>query len=251
MATYWAWAFFVAEWAIRLVMLFYVPQKRSPAAARTWLLLIFIEPVLGLLLYALLGRHYMPRRRLELQDQASSLIKRKAKALEAHIRRPNLPPEFLQAVRLAENLGDFPILGGNQVELLPDYDAAIGRLIADIQAARRHANLLYYLFADDKIGNRVADALIEALRRGVTCRLLLDAFASRPCCAPSRRLRAAGVEVVAVLPLGLFGRKTARLDLATTARSPCWMAASPTSARRTLLTPISNQASSTRNWRCA
>ena len=62
----WAWAFFIAEWAIRLVMLFYVPQKRSPAAARTWLLLIFIEPFLGLFLYALLGRAYMPKRRLEL-----------------------------------------------------------------------------------------------------------------------------------------------------------------------------------------
>ena len=67
-------------------------------------------------------------------------------------------------MRLAENLGDFPILGGNHVELLPDYDAAIDRLIADIHAARRHAYLLYYLFADDKTGNRVADALIEAAR---------------------------------------------------------------------------------------
>jgi cardiolipin synthase len=179
MAMYWAWAFFVAEWAIRLVMLFYVPQKRSPAAARTWLLLIFIEPFLGLLLYALLGRAYMSKRRLELQEAASKLIKSKSERLKTHVRRPDLPPEFLPAVRLAENLGDFPILGGNHVELLPDYYDAIGRLVADIQAARRHANLLYYLFVDDKTGNHVADALVKAAQRGVTCRLLLDSFASR------------------------------------------------------------------------
>ncbi len=214
MVTFWAWTFFIAEWAIRLVMLFYVPQKRSPAAARTWLLLIFIEPFLGLFLYALLGRAYMPKRRIELQEEVSRLIKRKVKPLESHVRRPDLPPEFLQAVRLAENLGDFPILGGNHVELLPDYDGAVGRLIADIAAARRHVNLLYYLFADDKIGNRVADALIAAARRGVVCRLLLDSFASRRALRTlAPRLRAAGVEVVAVLPLGFFRRKAARLDL--------------------------------------
>ena len=214
MVTFWAWAFLIAEWAIRLVMLFYVPQKRSPAAARTWLLLIFIEPFLGLFLYALLGRAYMPKRRLELHEEVSRLIKRKVKPLESHVRRPDLPPEFLQAVRLAENLGDFPILSGNHVELLPDYDGAISRLVADIAAARRHVNLLYYLFADDKTGNRVADALIEAARRGVFCRLLLDSFASRRALRTlAPRLRAAGVEVVAVLPLGFFRRKAARLDL--------------------------------------
>lgn len=214
MATFWAWAFLIAEWTIRLVMLFHVPQKRSPAAARTWLLLIFMEPFLGLFLYALLGRAYMPKRRLELQSEVSRRIQRKVKRLEAHVRRPDLPPEFLQAVRLAEKLGDFPILGGNRVELLPDYDASIARLIADIVAARRHVNLLYYLFADDKTGNRVADALIEAARRGLTCRLLLDSFASRPALRSlAPRLRAAGVEVVEVLPLGFFRRKAARLDL--------------------------------------
>ena len=214
MATFWTWAFLIAEWTIRLVMLFHVPQKRSPAAARTWLLLIFIEPFLGLFLYALLGRAYMPKRRLELQSEVSRRIQRKVKRLEAHVRRPDLPPEFLQAVRLAEKLGDFPILGGNHVELLPDYDAALARLIADVQAARRHVNLLYYLFADDKTGNRVADALIEAARRGVTCRLLLDSFASRHALRTvAPRLRAAGVEVVEVLPLGFFRRKAARLDL--------------------------------------
>ncbi len=214
MATVWAWIFFGAEWAIRLVMLFYVPQKRSPAAARTWLLLIFIEPFLGLCLYALLGRAFMPKRRIEMQDEVSKRVKAASRSLEAHVRRPDLPTEFLPAVRLAENLGDFPILGGNHVELLSDYDAAIDRLIADIHAARRHAYLLYYLFADDKTGNRVADALIEAARRGVACRLLMDSFASRRTLRTlAPRLRAAGVEVIGVLPLGFFRRKAARLDL--------------------------------------
>ena len=55
---------------------------------------------------------------------------------------------------------------------LPDYDDAIARLIADIDAATRHVHLLYYIFADDPIGNRVGDALVRASGRGGACRVL-------------------------------------------------------------------------------
>ena len=51
MTTIWAWVFFLSEWAIRLVMLVVVPFRRTPAAAKGWLLLIFFEPWIGLLLY--------------------------------------------------------------------------------------------------------------------------------------------------------------------------------------------------------
>ena len=128
--------FFVGEWAIRLVMLVWVPQKRSPAAARTWLLLIFIEPVIGLVLYGVFGRPYMPRRRVEMLRQTSRLIRTRGhEVLAPYITRPDLPTAFQHAIELAENLGDFPILSGNRVELLPDYEGALTRLVADIDAA--------------------------------------------------------------------------------------------------------------------
>ena len=47
----WTTLHLIAEWTIRLIMLVYVPQRRSPAAARSWLLLIFIFPYGGLVLY--------------------------------------------------------------------------------------------------------------------------------------------------------------------------------------------------------
>ena len=42
-----AWVFLLSEWAIRLVMLAVVPFRRTPAAAKGWLLLIFFEPWIG------------------------------------------------------------------------------------------------------------------------------------------------------------------------------------------------------------
>ena len=57
----WTTAYIAAEWVIRIAMLVYVPQRRTPAAARTWLLLVFFWPVVGLVVVP--GRREGGRRR--------------------------------------------------------------------------------------------------------------------------------------------------------------------------------------------
>src|ERR1700760_1167881 len=80
---------------------------------------------------------------------------------------------------LAARLGDFKPWGGNSVELLCDYNGAIDRLIVDIDAAKQHIPLLYYIFGDYTYGRRVVEALVRAVKRGVECRVLLDAVGSK------------------------------------------------------------------------
>jgi cardiolipin synthase len=210
----WAELYFLSEWVIRILMLVYVPQRRSPAAARTWLLLIFIVPWVGLILYGVFGRAYLPRRRVADLGRFSHLVRAAGHEFAGPGPPPELPPQFTPVVTLARNLGDFDIFGGNAVELLDDYGGAVDRLLADVAAARDHVHLLYYIFADDRTGNRVADALIDAVKRGVACRVLIDSMGSKQArrrLAP--RLRAGGVEVTEVLKFRLFRRGQARFDL--------------------------------------
>lgn len=210
----WPLLYLISEWTIRLIMLVYVPQKRNPAAARSWLLLIFIFPFGGLLLYGLFGRAYMSKRRLAAQQKISEFIRTKGKEfLEPYTIGPDLTPPFQHIVTLAKNLGDFGILGGNQVEILANYEGSVNRLIADIASAKDHVHLLYYIFADDQTGNRVADALAEAVKRGVTCRVLIDSLGSKKSRKLVPRMRTAGIEVTLLLPVRWFRRRGTRADL--------------------------------------
>ncbi|HAM71864.1 MAG TPA: cardiolipin synthase [Verrucomicrobiales bacterium] len=211
----WATLYLLSEWSIRILMLVYVPQKRSAAASRTWLLLIFLLPWPGLVLYALFGRIYVPRHRIRMQARAVRHLNAVQDHLRSRVRaEPEIPPDLHPIVTLATQMGDFPPFAGNQIELLTDYDGTIGRLVADLDAARHQAHLLFYIFAPDKTGTRIIEALQRAATRGVRCRVLVDAVGSRPGLRKLReRLEKGGVEVLEALPVGLFRRNTARFDL--------------------------------------
>jgi cardiolipin synthase A/B len=212
----WAWGFFLSEWAIRLAMLVVVPFRRTPAAAKGWLLLIFFEPWVGLLLYLLIGRARLPRWQRQQLARLPQAMASVAQRLANHpnVFHPEVGPALSKAVNLAETLGGMPILGGNAAELLADYNGTIARLVADIDSAAHHVHLLFYIFSDDRTTTPVVEALGRAVGRGVRCRVLADAVGSRPGLRTLRpTLTAMGVEVHAMLPVSLFPWRKARLDL--------------------------------------
>ncbi|HMO83454.1 MAG TPA: cardiolipin synthase [Lacipirellulaceae bacterium] len=209
----WRLVYYASEWAIRLTMLVVVPQRRSPTTASSWLMLIFFFPWPGLAIYTIVSNVSLPQQRRKRREKMLRKLADRVNRFEHY--QSQLDPEVLeqlrQGVQLAQRLGRMPILDGNQIELLADYNGIIERIIADIDAARDHVHLLYYIFADDATGRRVADALKRAVGRGVRCRVLIDALGSR---GARRRLvpdlRAAGVEVFNMLPVRLFKRLDVR-----------------------------------------
>lgn len=212
----WTAFFYLSEWIIRVVMLAVVPHRRQPATALVWLLIIFFEPWIGLPLYLVFAGAKLPRRRIarhaRLMDRMRDMRRRLAGAPQAIY--PTLGPRQTVAVHLARKLGELPILDGNTAELMADTDETIQRIIADIDAATHHVHLLFYIFRNDATGRRVADALCAAAARGVACRVLVDAVGSHRMLRDlASKLRAAGVHVHAALPVGLFRRRVARLDL--------------------------------------
>lgn len=204
------------EWSIRLAMVVIVPMRRSPEAARSWLILVFLLPIPALLIYLIIGRPTYPRWRRERFLRLPTVFAAASKEIShsRYCRRPDLPSHLSGPALLVEKLGQFPTVGGNDFELISEYDGVIDRMIDDIDAAQRTVHLLYYIFADDETGLRVVDALERAAQRGVQCRLLIDAIGSRQWAQNIVKLLApAGVEVRLALRVGLFHRKSARADL--------------------------------------
>lgn len=208
--------FVISEWIIRLAVLPIIPYRRSPVAAKSWLLLIFFEPWIGLALYILVGGLRLPswrRKRLAKLSKALESLQPRFQGY-GHVTHPEPSHSLEQAVKLAEELGQFPILAGNEVELLADYQESIDRLVFDIDNAKHHVHLLYYIFADDRTTQSVVQALGRAVSRSVACRVLVDAIGSRPWLKTLLpKLIDLGVQVETALPLNPLRRAISRPDL--------------------------------------
>ena len=202
------------DWLIRLAALLWIPTRTTPAAARSWLLLVGFLPLIGLPLYLLFGHPWLSRERIRRQALASEVIREEQAPHGALRWTPAGSGAAVELVPLIERLGDFMPTHGNAVELIDDYDASLRALLADIDHAKERVHLLYYLRLDDEVGEAVCQALERAATRGVRCRLLLDAVGSkRGLKRYARRLRAAGVDLRVMLPGGLRWRRSGRMDL--------------------------------------
>lgn len=214
--TTWPTLYLLSEWLIRIAMLLWIPNRRSPEAAKGWLLLIFFLPSLGFLLYWLIGRPKMPSGRRRMTEQLMKRLQPVGERLRASptVTHPDVGPDLNTAVTLAANTGRLPILGGNSLELLNNYTASIQRLAADIDTARHHVHLLYYIFAADDVTRPVIEALKRAVERGVQCRVLVDSLGSKKMLPGLRKaLEGSGIELVQILKTGLLETLFRRGDL--------------------------------------
>ncbi len=108
-----------------------------------------------------------------------------------------------EALAYIEDLGD--LTTGNAVRLLRNGAEAFPAWLDAIDAASVRVSMEMYIFDDDRIGRRFADALCCAARRGVSVRLLYDFIGCRHD-PPDffANMRRAGVHTVAYHPYRLW-----------------------------------------------
>jgi cardiolipin synthase len=209
----------VLSYLVGILALFIIPANRKPGEATAWLLLIFLAPLLGAVLFLLLGSPKLSRWRREQQYAMNQYIKELAEEAEQIPKlRPVLDPPLLSRYEPFTNfiarVSGMPVMAGNTVELLSDYVGAVERIVQDIDAAQRYVHLEYFMFANDKVGAPVIDALVRARERGVVCRVLIDHLGNFGYHGPVlKRLRAAGIPVHQMLPAKPFDNQWNRMDL--------------------------------------
>jgi cardiolipin synthase len=176
-------------------------------------------PVIGILAYVLLGevnigRHRVERMRAVLAELPDVTA---AAGADAKNLRAEMPERYAYLFRVGHSINGFEPIGGNRARLLGDSDATIDAMVADIDAARDHVHLLFYIWLPDNNGCRVAEALKRAAGRGVTCRAMADDLGSRLIIHSEhwQAMRAAGVCVARALPIGnpLLRTLKGRIDL--------------------------------------
>ncbi len=162
-----AWLVFVALWLLH--------ERRTPTATLAWMLGLAALPLLGILVYLLVGPRRLERKKLRMAMARRAV----GPALEWWERRTAAELPFPgQLARLATRLDAWPPETAAEVRLYAGGDETYDALVEAIGAARHHVHCEYYIFEPGRAGARLRDALAERARAGVKVRLLVDAVGS-------------------------------------------------------------------------
>jgi len=190
-------------------------QLQYQSSSMAWIVLILALPGVGIALYLLVGEVRLGRRTLRRHREIERIVRRRLERTQGPAPPAPLPEDFEPLAELGTRVGGMDVRGGNVPTLYSDSEVALDALLADIDRATSHCHLLTYIYLLDDTGRKTAAALERAARRGVTCRLLVDARGSKGFLRSRlrRELEAAGVEVAAALPVSLWRQGLARLDV--------------------------------------
>ena len=143
-------------------------HKRDPGSAVAWIGIAWLSPVLGSLLYVLLGINRVRRRALTMLAPGVSALS--GAAIAEASRDDYLAPLEYSAHRITGR----PAKSGNLIAVLRNGDEAYPRMIARIDAAQHSVALCSYIFRADAAGILFIEALERAQRRNVEVRVLID-----------------------------------------------------------------------------
>ena len=140
------------------VVLRVILTRHPPASSLAWIVLTLALPYVGFILYLLIGEKPIGRWREFRMRQAlyrwEAVLSQKPAAyvgeLPAGQRHKGL-------VRLAQKLGDIPMSRGSTIELIGDTDAALKRIISDIDAAKTSVSMEFYIWS----AGGLADAVLN------------------------------------------------------------------------------------------
>jgi cardiolipin synthase len=184
-------AFGVVALAVALVTAGHaVIYKRDPRSAALWVLLAWLLPIAGAILYVFFGVNRVQRRAARLRRD----LVRVRTTSESDQRLP--VTELVPLARLVGEVVERPLLPGNSIVPLVNGDEAYPAMLQAIDEARTSVALASYIFHADGIGENFVNALIRARQRGVAVRVLIDDVSCRfSLHSPAKRLRQAGVAV--------------------------------------------------------
>ncbi len=199
-------------WLVQIIAIHYVifHERKSPLQTISWVLTLLFLPVLGLMLYILIGpgggfvrdKRFQKKRRVD--EAYDRVIKQQLALFQDQDFQDSCTEQNKDLVYMNLKRGNSIYTDDNAVTVFTSAREKYDRLFSDIAAATDSVHLMYFIFKDDHIGNQLVDVLTQKAAEGVSVRVVYDSMGvllhAWGVKRMFRRLLAAGGEVRRFLP---------------------------------------------------
>lgn len=174
--------FIILNAGLAFFVLFY--ERKTASSAWAWILILFFIPILGFILYLLFGKA-LRRERL---NQSAAYENMDFKELMAgqlnemkngdfKLASPGAE-EWLDLIQMNVTRTDAPLATAADIQVFNDGKKKFEALFEDIQHAKDHVHLQYFILNNDDLGRKLLSLLAEKARQGVNVLFLYDDLGS-------------------------------------------------------------------------
>jgi len=200
------------------VAIMIILEKRSPYKTAAWIMVLILLPVFGVVFYLFFGQEYrkqkmFSRKGLKSHSQFRKLSVNQLRQFKKTFSTLNSKVlEKENIIRLLLNNSNSLLTTGNKIKLLESPALTFEAIFAAIKEARHYIHLEYYIFSNDKIGNRLKELLMEKARKGVQVRIIIDDVGSWGLRKKNlEEIRNSGIEIFSFMEVR-FPRLTSKVN---------------------------------------
>jgi cardiolipin synthase A/B len=200
--------------ALRVIMM-----RPATGIALSWLLLVTMLPFAGAIIYFMIGERRIGFQRErgigDVRAEYRNIANDETRERLTNVDWSRHPSAARGLDRLGRRVAGSLTVRSSSLKLVPDTLEALRAIARDVDGAKASVLMEFYIWNEGGAADGVLEAVIRAAKRGVPCRILVDALGARPWWKgrQPQRLRDAGVQVRAALPVGFLRSFIGRTDL--------------------------------------
>lgn len=165
-------------------LILFVGRKRA-SSTWAWIMILLFLPIFGFLLYLLFGLPHKNKQSkysaVYMNAEIHNVSQQQLFEIDQHSFKHStaVSKEWQSLIRMNLRNGTAPLTFNNHIQIYTDGKRKFDKLFLDIDTAKHHIHLQYYIFKDDKIGNCLLDILTKKAKQGIKILVLYDDISSK------------------------------------------------------------------------
>ncbi|ALC87653.1 MULTISPECIES: cardiolipin synthase [Bacillaceae] len=167
--------------AIALIFL----ERRDASSTWAWILVLFFVPIVGFGIYLLFGRKLRKKHLFRWEGKnkigIDKLIEFQMEAIEddSFDFRLDDAMHYKELIIMHLHNNQAVLTQDNKVDIFNDGRKKFQALLQDLENAKDHIHIQYYIFRLDNLGQEIYQVLLDKAKQGVKVRILYDDTGSR------------------------------------------------------------------------
>jgi len=144
---------YIVNFFISLLIIFV--ERKNPAATVAWIMILFLIPIVGILLYLMLSQNIARKKIFRLTKDEESIVTSSLEKQNAEIQNGSFVFTTHEAkiwrdlIRLNQIYGIAYYTQDNQVQILSDGSQMFQQLLEDIKGAKKSINVMFFIIKND------------------------------------------------------------------------------------------------------